>query len=962
MKKHSILLMLWVALFWAACNNDETVAPAIVGMEITGDDLLAGDSLLYDTTSRTSALRIVVSGEWTANLEEEVGWCGITRSALPGINELLVNVSSNNGPDERTCRILVAGGDKQRTLTICQIGSTPALKAAPEQFTSLTADSTTIRFRVITNVKYAVSVTEGDEWILPLERENDTDTSTYRFVIQPNGTSIRSGKILVKQQGGDLVKEIPVFQQAKTSDYTPGDPNTLGEAIKLTVSSATAESVADPGNMDYHFGAATIKNSFDGKYNTQYNSLNGNAEAFPITLTYYLENASVVDYINYYPRQSGANGHIGKFTLEYQVNNGNFVKQGDYDFGEKSSLTTILLPQSLENVTAVRFIVNSGSNNFVSCGEMEFYRKPIPTPAAGLFTDKTCSQLKPEVTRAQILALSDDDDSFLKQLALSLFDGNYPLERVAEYQPYMTVESLSARLKTSGYNQFENPTGIYFRANERAVIFVDDVTASISLCVVDWSKEGNETKSYYILTSGANLLTITNKGLGYISYYTDQYDSAPNVKIHIATGLLNGYFDYERGDQNAYWQSLLENPETQECEILDIRGKYVQLAFDKASLSANNSDRGREMIAEYDNIIKMEQDVMGIDQFNLRKTNRMFARRSYSGNPNANSLGVSFPALNVKPENIRANSWEIGHEFGHVNQVRPGLKWQGTTEVTNNIYSATVQYHYTPDNLRLEQEKIGDGEGGAAMVGNRFNCYFNNGIVKGQNWLFQKGQNNPNPSTGAGDLFVRLCPFWQLQLYNNIAGLGAKDFYPQIIEIIRNTDESGLSDKELQFNFLRNTCNVMQTNMLDFFEKCGMLKTIDREVSDYGGNRTLTITEQDIADFKAEIEGLQYKAPESPVVYYISGNSVNAFKNRAAVQGTTGAGVSGSGSTRLVTAAAWKNVVVFETYAGSELLKVTLPFTNYADKSATTVAYPDGSTRIEAVAWDGTRTLVYGTR
>lgn len=68
MKNISILLLLWVAISWVACNEDDTVAPAIVGMEITGDDLLTGDSLMYDTTSRTSVLQVLVSGEWGADL------------------------------------------------------------------------------------------------------------------------------------------------------------------------------------------------------------------------------------------------------------------------------------------------------------------------------------------------------------------------------------------------------------------------------------------------------------------------------------------------------------------------------------------------------------------------------------------------------------------------------------------------------------------------------------------------------------------------------------------------------------------------------------------------------------------------------------------------------------------------------------------------------------------------------
>lgn len=83
---------------------------------------------------------------------------------LPGVNKLLVNVSSNQAPEERSCTIKVTGGGQERTLTVWQLGSTPALKVAPEQFTTLTSDSAVIRFRVITNVPFEVKITEGDEW------------------------------------------------------------------------------------------------------------------------------------------------------------------------------------------------------------------------------------------------------------------------------------------------------------------------------------------------------------------------------------------------------------------------------------------------------------------------------------------------------------------------------------------------------------------------------------------------------------------------------------------------------------------------------------------------------------------------------------------------------------------------------------------------------------------------------
>ena len=89
------------------------------------------------------------------------------------------------------------------------------------------------------------------------------------------------------------------------------------------------------------------------------------------------------------------------------------------------------------------------------------------------------------------------------------------------------------------------------------------------------------------------------------------------------------------------------------------------------------------------------------------------------------------------PDRIPGSAWGIAHEFGHVNQVRPAMKWVSTGEVTNNIYSAYVNYMLNPSSMRLEHERINGGDGN--MIGGRFNAYLNNGILKGENWLVQSG-------------------------------------------------------------------------------------------------------------------------------------------------------------------------------------------------------------------------------
>lgn len=138
-----------------------------------------------------------------------------------------------------------------------------------------------------------------------------------------------------------------------------------------------------------------------------------------------------------------------------------------------------------------------------------------------------------------------------------------------------------------------------------------------------------------------------------------------------------------------------------------------------------------------------------------------------------------------------------------------------------------------------------------------------------------------------------------------------------------------------------------------------MLKPIDQELDDYTCAR-MTITEADCKNLIAYAR--KYKKPESPVIYYISVNSAEAYKNRLPVRGVYNQGVTEQGNRRIVSHDVWKNAVVFETYKDREMVRITMAGTDSRDNSSTTVPYPEGSTRIEAVSWDGRRTLVYGKR
>ncbi|MGL5682620.1 MAG: M60 family metallopeptidase [Marinifilaceae bacterium] len=528
-------------------------------------------------------------------------------------------------------------------------------------------------------------------------------------------------------------------------------------------------------------------------------------------------------------------------------------------------------------------------------------------------------------------------------------------------QPYYDIALLAKELKTSRYNPFENPTGLYFKQGEEIVVHVDKLpdAQNLELIIVDWSKPltkeaKKEITCRFPLQKGENKVLAANQGLAYISYYTPAYKTAPQITCTFKGGTPNGVFNGKKHN-NKEWNKMLSSAV---FEVIDIQGERVHLVFPVADLLEKCPNAGLELINQYDEIIGWQQDLLGIDQFGLRTNNRMFGRISWSGNPNANGKGVSFPRVKgiLTPQDITKNNWVIGHEFGHVNQVRPGLKWHGTTEITTNIFSCWVQYKLNPQGPYRMESAVGPNGFGQKEIAGLFNWHLNHTVVNGKPLLgnFEPEKEllpaeNRNP-------FVRLSPFWQLQICNALAGIGVEDYYAQIAHHLRNTDQKGMSPGELQLNFMRLSAQVMKLDMSLFFEQCGMLRPVDTKIGDYGGDRDMCITPAQVQELKTEMAG--YPKPVSPVLHYISMNNVNAFKSQLPVQGEQGKGVEKMDNNCKISHKNWKNVVAFEAYRDNTLARVTMVGTGSEDNAFTMAAFPADCNRLMAVAWDGSRHIV----
>jgi hypothetical protein len=570
-----------------------------------------------------------------------------------------------------------------------------------------------------------------------------------------------------------------------------------------------------------------------------------------------------------------------------------------------------------------------------------------------LFATKLLTKLKKTTTPAQIKKMKDP---FLRAVAISMKKGNYDLKNRAKvYTAYESVDDLAKRLKTSTYSRFENPTGIYFESGDNAVVVMEGSgSEKIEFKVHDFTQGGGD--DLYPLNEGVNVIPIKNKGLAYISYFTPNFEKAPKIKVHIISGQVNGVF-YAGKSTNEDWKQLLASAA---CEVIDIYGKRVHLVYPVEQLRQSCPEQGEELINLYDQLIGFQHQLMGLPKYKIVPKNRMFGRVIWQGFMHADGMGAAFHKDTMSsianPSTIPSQAWGISHEFGHVNQTRPGMMWVSTTEVTNNLYSAWANYQLNPTSMRLEHEVINGGDGN--MVGGRFNAYLNSAIVNGEQWLCQKGPDKMEGYENVGDHFVKLAPLWQLEMYYMIAKRGNPDLLPDLFEHARQLDTSNMNNGQLQLEFMKTCCDVTKQDLTPFFTKVGMLKPIDKDMDDYS-RAQLTITEDQCKSLVQYVKSKKYPKPDSPVIYYISVNSIEAYQKGLPVVGKTGEGVSGDGNTRTISHSDWQNVVAFETYRGKDLIHLAMPGTGSANYESTLVQFPDDATSIKAVSWDGKRTTVY---
>ncbi len=486
------------------------------------------------------------------------------------------------------------------------------------------------------------------------------------------------------------------------------------------------------------------------------------------------------------------------------------------------------------------------------------------------FETPMATSLKKKTRKKDIEKIKSEQ---LKQVATQLLNKQYNANyRMATYEAWLTPTTLGRDLMIGdGYSKYENITGIYLPEGKH-IVLVNNIAngKKVKLVVPNWNRRAPEgvkpdkdpagwgiKKQEYDLQNGVNIVEIKAVGgLAYIDYFSDTPEAENKIQVHFPVAAVNGYFDIAKHN-NDDWNKLIDNAV---YPIIDARGKHVQVVYPAADCKKYAYGKGVELINNYDSLIKLQHIILGLVKYNKVPKNHILSRVNFNYYMFRDGDGVAYMGVNpgnamplvVDPARVIKGDpcWGFSHEVGHVHQLRPYLNWGGLGEVSNNIFAVYGTTSFGNKSRISEQKNYQKARD--SIIARKI-CYL---------------QDN--------DVFNRLVPFWQLQLY--FAGAGNyKDFYPDLFEAFRKQGEEerkargndngkggwgnrGRNPATYQLNFVKTVCEVSKVDLTEFFEQYGFFHVGNFEFGDYG-NYKYELTQQMADESKAAIKALNLPKP-----------------------------------------------------------------------------------------------------
>ncbi|MEV2646369.1 M60 family metallopeptidase [Paenibacillus larvae] len=361
-----------------------------------------------------------------------------------------------------------------------------------------------------------------------------------------------------------------------------------------------------------------------------------------------------------------------------------------------------------------------------------------------------------------------------------------------------SIYDIRNRLKVTFGPSNRQSTGVYKNSNDVIEIYVDPNTDQsvmpqyvISPTVLKSHTDvGRDSgiplqKGWNFIREGAGIIHLIN-------------ESGPTQKP--ATVTISGGQELPRfilgKHTDADWEKMkLSNPNAPGFELVS---KHVIITGGNKSMSLVHSPN--ELMKAHDEAIEEENRVAGLDsskdvhqpapmKHHMREKDSggwMYAWLQHTGYV-SNAMKYI-----LNPDIFKRDGWGPWHEVGHTHQMNI-LNWSGLGEVTNNIYSMSVQ-RYFGNHSRLEEDKT-------------------------YNKVFAYLEQTNKDYNKINDLFVKLAMFCQLDLAYG------KDFYPSLHKAYRELNEWSGSDAVKQQRFIRLASRTANRNLTPFFEKWGLMVT-----------------------------------------------------------------------------------------------------------------------------------------
>ncbi len=491
------------------------------------------------------------------------------------------------------------------------------------------------------------------------------------------------------------------------------------------------------------------------------------------------------------------------------------------------------------------------------------------------FEDAACTQLK-----AEYQAMSDEQlttalteagmSELLIATAIKIKNQDWAAYekdfRIHSYKAYSDANYWNEKMMSSGGSYMGNPTGIYAQNDgDEIYVFVDsDVPADATLYFAGCVENDliTSAKTGQKLTKGLNVIDGTKDAIYYVVYTADTKSQTktlsewPEMRIHVAGGKVNGYYDVSR-HSDADYQAILKAATLPRFTVRGGHSLYHLKTSSYRSVFPRSIDKS---ISWFDSVAVWQKELMGMCEsvasgkkagapwfltggeaiYPLYYNNPNFAiegEETDAGYANSSTYRTAYNSLTcirncLDATNPEMDDWCAGHECGHNNQRTINL--EGCGESSNNLFSNYVRY--------LDGLVTSNGSPLSTVMGEfaRREPFYTRNV----------------------DSKLRM--YWNLYLYYHL-GQKNTSFYPNLFKALRedpmtlwnasNNNNSGLK-------FVRKVCEIAQEDLTDFFTVWGFFEPMNRQTIEDYGTYTMTVTKSNINSTKYNISKYPVKNRE----------------------------------------------------------------------------------------------------